>query len=86
MNTKKLLLAAAIAAAIFSACKNTNTQTLPEIEKSVLIPQDYIAEKSGHTRGSTIDLTLFDMKTGKEADMGCTFDYFGAFFITLITS
>lgn len=176
MNTKKLLLAAAIAAAMFSACKNTNTQTLPgedgsgfvsvsevvpdvileiryhstynfigdripgydeplalitrqaadslkvvsdellqqgyrlkvydayrpqcavdffmewakdeddirmkeyfypELEKSVLIPQDYIAEKSGHTRGSTIDLTLFDMKTGKEADMGCTFDYFG---------
>lgn len=49
----------------------------PELDKSVLVPQDYIAEKSGHTRGSTIDLTLFDMKTGKEVDMGCTFDYFG---------
>ena len=32
---------------------------------------------SGHTRGSTIDLTLFDMKTEREVDMGCTFDYFG---------
>ena len=49
----------------------------PELDKSVLVPQDYIAEKSGHTRGSTIDLTLFDMKTGKDVDMGCTFDYFG---------
>ncbi len=49
----------------------------PELDKSVLIPQDYIAEKSGHTRGSTIDLTLFDMATEREVDMGCTFDYFG---------
>ena len=49
----------------------------PELSKSVLIPQGYIAEKSGHTRGSTIDLTLFDMNTEKEVDMGCTFDYFG---------
>ena len=42
----------------------------PELDKSVLIPQGYIAEKSGHTRGSTIDLTLFDMKTEREVDMG----------------
>lgn len=49
----------------------------PELDKSVLIPQGYIAEESGHTRGSTIDLTLFDMKTEREVDMGCTFDYFG---------
>lgn len=49
----------------------------PELDKDVLIPLDYIATKSGHTRGSTVDLTLFDMKTGKEVDMGCTFDYFG---------
>lgn len=49
----------------------------PELDKTVLVPQDYIAEKSGHTRGSTIDLTLFDMKLQKEVDMGCTFDYFG---------
>jgi len=48
----------------------------PELNKDVLIP-DYIARKSGHTRGSTIDLTLFDMKTEKEVDMGCTFDWFG---------
>lgn len=49
----------------------------PELDKSVLFPQGYIAEHSGHSRGSTIDLTLFDMTTGKEVDMGGTFDYFG---------
>ena len=49
----------------------------PEQDKSILIPQGYIAEKSGHTRGSTIDLTLFDMKLEREVDMGCTYDYFG---------
>ena len=49
----------------------------PELEKDVLFPQGYIAEHSGHSRGSTVDLTLFDMETEKEADMGGTFDYFG---------
>lgn len=49
----------------------------PELEKAVLVPQEYIAEKSGHTRGSTVDLTLFDMRLEKEVDMGCTYDYFG---------
>ena len=49
----------------------------PELEKDVLFPQGYIAEHSGHSRGSTVDLTLFDMETEKELDMGGTFDYFG---------
>ncbi|MGM9703560.1 MAG: M15 family metallopeptidase [Prevotella sp.] len=49
----------------------------PELDKAVLVPQEYVAERSGHTRGSTIDLTLFDMQTEKEVDMGCTYDYFG---------
>ena len=49
----------------------------PEIEKNRIIPEGYVAVKSGHSRGSTVDLTLFDMKTGKEVDMGGTFDYFG---------
>ena len=49
----------------------------PDLDKSVLFKQDYIMEKSGHTRGSTIDLTLFDMTTEKEVDMGGTFDWFG---------
>lgn len=49
----------------------------PELDKSVLFDQGYIAAKSGHSRGSTVDLTLFDMETEKEVDMGGTFDYFG---------
>ena len=49
----------------------------PDLDKSVLFEQEYIMEKSGHTRGSTVDLTLFDMTTEKEVDMGATFDWFG---------
>ena len=49
----------------------------PDLDKSVLFEQGYIYSHSGHSRGSTVDLTLFDMKTEKEVDMGGTFDYFG---------
>ena len=49
----------------------------PDLAKSVLFEQEYIMAKSGHTRGSTVDLTLFDMATEKEVDMGGTFDWFG---------
>ena len=49
----------------------------PDLDKSVLFPQGYIAAHSGHSRGSTVDLTLFDMDTEKEVDMGGTFDFFG---------
>ena len=49
----------------------------PAIAKDRIIPEGYVAVKSGHSRGSTVDLTLFDMKTGKEVDMGGTFDHFG---------
>lgn len=49
----------------------------PELNKSDLFNDGYIASRSGHSRGSTVDLTLFDMISGKEVDMGGTFDYFG---------
>ena len=49
----------------------------PDVDKSLLFEKGYIYEKSGHTRGSTVDLTLFDMTTEKEVDMGGTFDWFG---------
>ena len=49
----------------------------PDLDKSVLFEEVYIMEKSGHPRGSTVDLTLFDMATEKEVDMGGTFDWFG---------
>ena len=49
----------------------------PDLEKKKIIPQGYIAEHSGHSRGSTVDLTLFDMATQRDLDMGGTFDFFG---------
>lgn len=49
----------------------------PDLDKTDLFQKGYIATKSGHSRGSTIDLTLLDMKTGKEVDMGGPFDFFG---------
>jgi D-alanyl-D-alanine dipeptidase len=49
----------------------------PDLRKNVLFKQGYIMEKSGHSRGSTVDLTIFDMAAGKEVDMGGTFDWFG---------
>ena len=49
----------------------------PMLEKPVLFEQNYILSRSGHTRGSTVDLTLFDEATGKEVDMGGVFDWCG---------
>lgn len=49
----------------------------PNVDKSRLFELEYIARKSSHTRGSTVDLTLFDIATGKELDMGGPFDWFG---------
>ncbi|MCL7763315.1 M15 family metallopeptidase [Polaribacter sp. Z014] len=49
----------------------------PDVPKSQLFKRGYIASKSGHSRGSTVDLTIVNTKTGKELDMGSSFDYFG---------
>lgn len=49
----------------------------PNESKDSLFIKDYIATRSGHSRGSTLDLTIFDMRTEKEVDMGGTFDWFG---------
>ena len=48
----------------------------PDLDKEELFMKGYIASRSSHSRGSTVDLTLFDMRTGKELDMGSPFDYF----------
>ena len=48
----------------------------PDLEKTALFELGYIASKSSHSRGSTVDLTLLDMATGKEVDMGSPFDFF----------
>lgn len=49
----------------------------PEVEKQFLFKEGYIASKSGHSRGSTLDLTIIDAHTGEPLDMGGFFDFFG---------
>ncbi|OLZ59419.1 hypothetical protein AVW11_26445 [Streptomyces amritsarensis] len=47
----------------------------PRVERGRLIPEGYIAEKSGHSRGSTVDVTLVGLP-GRDLDMGTAFDFF----------
>lgn len=49
----------------------------PDLSKEDLFLKGYVARKSSHSRGSAVDLTLLDMETGKELDMGSPFDLFG---------
>ncbi len=49
----------------------------PNVEKKSLFKAGYIASKSGHSRGSTVDLTIIDGNTGKPLDMGSPYDFFG---------
>lgn len=49
----------------------------PKLNKRHLFRLGYIATKSGHSRGSSVDLTIVDIKTGKELDMGGPYDFFG---------
>ena len=49
----------------------------PDLDKRELFNRGYIATQSTHSRGSTVDLTLLNMETGKELDMGSPFDFFG---------
>lgn len=49
----------------------------PDVDKRDLFERGFIARRSGHSRGSTVDLTLLDEKSGKLLDMGGPFDFFG---------
>ena len=62
--------------------ENYKTKALyyPNEKKEYLFKKEYIAPKSSHTRGSTVDLTLVNIDENKNAvdiDMGSIFDYFG---------
>ena len=52
------------------------SQYYPNVDKSELFAKGYIAKKSGHSRGSAVDITLIDIKTGEEVDMGSPWDFF----------
>ena len=54
----------------------TKAEFYPELDKAELFPLGYIARRSGHSRGSTIDLTLTDA-SGIPLDMGTGFDFMG---------
>ena len=47
----------------------------PQVDKRTLFRDGYIATHSGHSRGSTIDMTLAQAG-GSELDMGTPFDFF----------
>jgi len=49
----------------------------PQVDKENLFRDGYIAKRSGHSRGSTVDVTLFSLEDGSELDMGTSFDFFG---------
>lgn len=53
------------------------TQYYPEVAKPDLFKEGYIADKSSHSRGSTVDLTIIELSSGVELDMGSPFDFFG---------
>lgn len=67
----------------FKIWANNITDTLtkatfyPHQDKKQLFNLGYISSRSGHTRGSTIDLTLYILDTGVEVDMGGSYDFFG---------
>jgi D-alanyl-D-alanine dipeptidase len=48
----------------------------PAVDKRNLFREGYIAARSGHSRGSTVDVTLV-RADGAEVDMGSPFDFFG---------
>ncbi|OGV18228.1 MAG: peptidase M15 [Lentisphaerae bacterium GWF2_38_69] len=48
----------------------------PDVAKKDLFKDGYIAMKSSHSRGSTVDLTIIALDTKKELDMGSSFDFF----------
>lgn len=48
----------------------------PSVAKEILFDEGYISARSGHSRGSSIDLTLVDSQTGEELDMGTPWDFF----------
>jgi zinc D-Ala-D-Ala dipeptidase len=54
----------------------TKAEYYPDVDKDQLFALGYIAERSGHSRGSTVDLTLIDLASGDELDMGTPWDLF----------
>ncbi|MCF2857740.1 M15 family metallopeptidase [Pseudoalteromonas sp. SMS1] len=56
--------------------KKNKAKFYPDVPKSELFERGYIAARSGHSRGSTLDVTLVDLNTKQELNMGSEWDYF----------
>jgi zinc D-Ala-D-Ala dipeptidase len=52
----------------------TKARHYPNIERSEMFARGYVAARSGHSRGGTVDLTLYHLATGRLAPMGGDFD------------
>lgn len=50
----------------------------PGEDKRQLFSRGYLASRSGHSRGSTVDLTVVTLADKAELDMGTPFDFFSA--------
>jgi D-alanyl-D-alanine dipeptidase len=48
----------------------------PQVDKTNLFRDGYIAARSGHSRGSTMDIGLVTRADGRDLDMGTPFDFF----------
>lgn len=56
----------------------TKPRHYPEIDRGEMVERGYVAAKSGHSRGSTVDLTLYHLDTGELAPMGGDHDLMDA--------
>jgi D-alanyl-D-alanine dipeptidase len=56
--------------------QKTKSEYYPSVDKRNLFKEGYIAEKSGHSRGGTVDVTIIDLNNNQELDMGTNFDFF----------
>jgi D-alanyl-D-alanine dipeptidase len=56
----------------------TKRRHYPNIARSEMVARGYVAARSGHSRGSTVDLTLYDLATGELAPMGGDYDLMDA--------
>jgi zinc D-Ala-D-Ala dipeptidase len=52
----------------------TKLRHYPNISRAGMLEKGYVAAKSGHSRGSAIDLTLYHLATGELALMGGSHD------------
>lgn len=58
-----------------TADNRTKAEFYPDMDKRNLFRDGYLSARSGHSRGSTVDLTLVSLPGGDEVDMGTPYDF-----------